>query len=61
VGDGEKIKFPENKLRSGLRRGKQKKLNLGWHRDRKENPINAPSIQVSALVGACALWPSRRG
>ncbi len=29
-----------------------KKINLGWQRDRKENPINAPSIHVGALVGA---------
>jgi len=27
-------------------------VNLGWHRDRKENPISAPSIHVGALVGA---------
>jgi hypothetical protein len=40
------------KLRSGLRKGKQKKVNLGWDRDRKENPISAPSIHVGALVGA---------
>jgi hypothetical protein len=25
-----------------------KKVNLGWHRDRKENPITAPSIHVGA-------------
>jgi len=31
---------------------------LGWHRDRKENPISAPSIHVGALVGAGSLWPS---
>jgi len=27
-------------------------VNLGWHRDRKENPISGPSIHVGALVGA---------
>jgi hypothetical protein len=32
-------------------------VNLGWRRDRKENPISAPSIHVhpfhvGALVGA---------
>jgi len=25
---------------------------MGWHRDRKYNPISAPSIHVGALVGA---------
>jgi hypothetical protein len=43
------------KLRSGLIRaekGQRKKANQGWHRDRKENPISAPSIHVGALVGA---------
>jgi hypothetical protein len=25
--------------------------------DRKENPINAPSIHVGALVGAGSFWP----
>jgi hypothetical protein len=33
-------------------KGQRKKVNLGWHRDRKENPISAPSIHVGALVGA---------
>jgi len=35
----------------------RKKTNLKWHRDRKDNPINAPSIHVGALVGANSLWP----
>ncbi len=35
-----------------------KKVNLGWHRDRKENPISAPSIHVGALMGAGSLWPN---
>ncbi len=34
----------------------KKKVNLGWHRDRKENPMSAPSIHVGALVGAGSLW-----
>jgi len=38
-------------------KGQRKKLNLGWHRDRKENPISVPSIHVGALVGAAPLWP----
>jgi hypothetical protein len=36
-------------------------VNLGWHRDRKENPISAPSIHVGALVGAGSLWPGFLG
>jgi hypothetical protein len=31
-------------------KGQRKKVNLGWHRDRKESPISAPSIHVGALV-----------
>ncbi len=31
-------------------KGQTKIVNLGWHRDRKENPISAPSIHVGALV-----------
>jgi len=30
---------------------------LGWHKDRKENPINAPPIHVGALMGASSFWP----
>jgi hypothetical protein len=41
----------KRKLRSGLRKGKQKNVNLGWRRDRKENPISAPSIHGGSLVG----------
>jgi hypothetical protein len=43
----------QKKLKSWLikaEEGQTKKINLGWHRDRKENPINAPSIHVGALV-----------
>ncbi len=66
MGGREKIKFQKKikmeirgkkKLRSGLRKGEQKKVSLGWHRDRKENPISAPSIHVGALVCAASLWP----
>ncbi len=42
-------------------KGQTKKVNLGWHRDRKENPISAPSIHVGALVGAGSLWPCKPG
>jgi hypothetical protein len=38
-------------------KGEIKKVDLGWHRDRKDNPISAPSIHVGALVGADSLWP----
>ncbi len=54
---------PEKKLRSGLisaEKGQRKKVNMGWHRDRKENPISAPSIHIGALVGAGSLWPQVR-
>jgi len=34
-----------------LRKGKENKINLRWHRVRKENPISAPSIRVGAPVG----------
>jgi hypothetical protein len=47
-------KGAKKKLRSGLitaEKGQTKEVNLGWHRDRKENPISAPSIHVGGLVG----------
>ncbi len=56
VGGGEKIKLQKT-LRSGLRKGNEKKVNMGWHMDRKENPISAPSIHIGALVGDGSLWP----
>jgi hypothetical protein len=43
-------------LRLRLRKAKEKKVNLGWHRDRKEKPISAPSICVGALVGVGSFW-----
>jgi hypothetical protein len=43
---------PKKKLRSRLRKGQRKKVNMGWHMDRKENPIGAPSIHIGALMGA---------
>ncbi len=48
-------KVAKNKTEIRAEKRQTKKLNLGWHRDRKESPINAPSIHVGAL------WPSRRG
>jgi hypothetical protein len=42
-------------------KGQTKNVNLGCHRDRKENPISAPSIHVGALVGAVSLWPGFLG
>jgi hypothetical protein len=50
-------KKTEVRAEKGLRKGKRKEVNLGWHRDRKENPITAPSIHVGALVGPGSLWP----
>jgi hypothetical protein len=57
VRGGEKIKL-QKKPRSGLRKcekGQTKNVDLGWHRDRKENPLSEPSIHVGALVGAGSL------
>ncbi len=47
------------KTETGAEKGQTKKVNLGWHRDRKENPISAPSIHVGTLVGAGLLWPKK--
>jgi len=55
VGGREKIKL-QKKTEIRAEKGQTKKVSLGWHRDRKENPISAPSI-VGALVGAGSLWP----
>jgi hypothetical protein len=55
----EKIKIQKKtdiRADQGRERAK-KKVNLGWHRDRKENPVSAPSIHVGALEGAGSLWP----
>jgi hypothetical protein len=35
--------------------GQTKKINLGWHMDKKKNPISSPSIHVGALVGVGSL------
>jgi hypothetical protein len=56
-GGGEKIKL-QRKTEIRAEKGQTRKVNLGWHRDRKENPISAPSIQVGALVGAVSLGPN---
>jgi hypothetical protein len=59
-GGGEKTKLQKStEIRA--EKGQTKKLNLGWHRDRKENPISAPSIHVGALMGAGSLRPALRG
>jgi hypothetical protein len=57
VQGGEKRKFPKKKTEIRDEKGQRKKVNVGWHRDKKENPISAPSIHVSAVVGAGSLWP----
>jgi hypothetical protein len=44
-GQGEN-KVVKQKLRLGLRKAKETKVNLGWHKDRKDKPISAPSIHV---------------
>jgi hypothetical protein len=46
-------------LRLRLKKGSgkaNKKVNLGWHMDRKDNFICAPSIHIGALVGVGPLW-----
>ncbi len=55
-GGGEKIKL-QRKTEIRAEKGLTRKVNLGWHRDRKENPMSAPSIHVGALVGAGSPWP----
>ncbi len=60
---GEKKNWEEGREKQSCKnevraeKGQRRKVNLGWHRDRKENPITAPSIHVGALVGAGSLWP----
>jgi hypothetical protein len=42
-------KVAKKKMRSRLvkvEKMQRKKVNLRWHRDRKDNPMNAPSIHV---------------
>ncbi len=56
MGGGEKIKL-QKKTVIRAEKGQTKKVNLGWHRDRKENPISAPSIHIGALGGAGSLSP----
>ncbi len=42
----------QRKTKKRAENGQRKKqVNLGWHKDRKESPINAPSIHVGALGG----------
>jgi hypothetical protein len=40
-----------------IEKGPKQKVNLGWPKDRKENPINALSTHIGALVGANSLSP----
>jgi hypothetical protein len=54
-GDGEKIKL-QKKSEIRAEKGETKNVNLGWHRDKKESPISAPSMDVGAVVGASLLW-----
>jgi len=50
-------KITKKKAEIRAEKGKILKVNLGRHRDRKENPISAPFIYVGALVAAGSLWP----
>jgi len=45
-------------LRLGLRKAKETKVNLGWHKDRKDKPISAPSIHVG---GCWFIWVNSLG
>ncbi len=54
AGGREKIKL-QKKVEIRAEKWQTKKVNLGWHRDRKENRISAPSIHIGALVGAGSL------
>jgi hypothetical protein len=56
VGATEKIKL-QRKTEIRAEKGQRKKVDLRWHRDKKENHISAPSIHIGALVGAGSLWP----
>jgi len=56
-GGQEESKVQVKKIEIRAEKGQTKNVNLGWHRDRKENPISAPSIHVGPLVGAGSLWP----
>jgi hypothetical protein len=40
-----------------VEKGQRKKVNLKWHKVKKENFINAPSIHVGALVSVGSFWP----
>jgi len=58
-GGREKIKLQrkiEIKVDKRVLKGQAKKVNLGWHMDRKDNHICAPSIHIGALVGVGSLW-----
>jgi hypothetical protein len=65
VGEGEKQVPCNNKnLPKGLRKEKRKSqpvltklVSTGTGGDGKRKPINAPSIQNGALVGAGSRWP----
>ncbi len=64
MGDSSFKSQPKKKKKKNWERGvvkikfwQTKEVNLGWHMDRKENPISAPSIHDGALVGAGSLSP----
>ncbi len=56
-GQGENKVPKTKKTEISAEKGQRKKVHLGCHRDRKENPISVPSIHVGALVAAGSLWP----
>jgi hypothetical protein len=52
VGWGEN-KVPKKKTEIRAEKGQTKKVNLRWHRDRKENHISVPSIHPRWCTGRC--------
>ncbi len=45
MGGKEKIKL-QKKIDMRLEKGQTKKMNMGWHMDKNDNPISAPSRWV---------------
>ncbi len=52
-GGGEKIKLQKKTEIRAEKGQRKKKVNLGWHRDRKENLISASSIHVGPFLDLC--------
>ncbi len=58
-GENKVAKKAEIRVEKRLRKRKQRKVNLEWHKDKKNNPISAPSIHVGVQLKnnvKCFLW-----